>query len=146
MTAQIKTKMDIDGSLINPEKWDDEAARKPANINHVEPEYAKRKKMNSKNIVIVGLLSMAVSSTAFAGPDWEIIDKAEADKISHEHAFTSNDAKKIVVLLDHGPRAISTPYMNEERKSELKQTGSSRNSDSPTGVGLARPDAIGVAK
>lgn len=144
MTVQIKTKIDIGGYFISPEGWDDEAARKLASINRLEPEYAKRKKMNSKNIVIVGLLSMAVSSTAVAGPDWEIIDKAEADKISHEHAFMSNDTKKIVVLLDHGPRAISTPYMNEERKSELKQTGDSRSSDSPTG--LAQPDAIGVAK
>jgi len=146
MTTQIKTKMDIKGYLINPEGWDDEAAHKLANINHFEPEYAKRKKLNSINIVIVGLLTMFLSSTAVAGPDWEIIHMAEEYKLSHERALTSNDMKKNVVLLDHGPRAITTPYMNEERKSELKQPCGSRNSDSPTGVGLAQPGSIGVTK
>lgn len=106
----------------------------------------KTKKMNSKNSVIVALLSMALSSTAVAGPDWEIIHGAEKNKRSHEHAFMSCDTQKNVVLLDHGPRALTTPYINKVRKSELKQTVGSRNSDSPTGVGLALPDASGVAK
>lgn len=75
--------------------------------------------MNSNNIWIVGLLSIAVSSTAFAGPDWEIIHQAEAHKISREHALMN--VKKKSVFLDHGPRAITTPYLEQERKLELEQ-------------------------
>jgi hypothetical protein len=102
--------------------------------------------MNSKNIVIVSWLSIALSLTAVAGPDWEIIHMAEEHKLSNEHAFTSNDTKKNVVLLDHGPRAITTPYMNKERKLELERGVCAKNSDSPTDGGLAQPDAIGVEK
>jgi hypothetical protein len=42
MTTQIKTKIDIKSNLINPDGWNNEAARKLAKINHFKPKYAKR--------------------------------------------------------------------------------------------------------
>jgi hypothetical protein len=40
--------------------------------------------MNAKKISIVGMLAVTFSSVAVAGPDWEIIHRAEARKISHD--------------------------------------------------------------
>ena len=74
--------------------------------------------MNLKNISIVGLLSITICSVAVAGPDWEIIHKAEAGRVSSEHRSINNNMKKTITFLDHGPRAITTPYMNKERKLE----------------------------
>ena len=77
--------------------------------------------MNSKNILIVSLLSITICSVAVAGPDWEIIHKAEADRVSSEHRSANNNMKRTITLLDHGPRAITTPYVNEKRKLELER-------------------------
>ena len=147
MDLQIKTKMDIKDSLIGSEDWDGKAKCKQIKIRCRTSILNKLKeKINSKDLVIVSLLTIAISSTAFAGPDWEIIHMAEEHKLSSEHAEQSNIMQKALVVLDHGSGAITTPYMNKERKLKLKQIGGPQNSDSAVGVELAQPDAIDVAK
>ena len=83
--------------------------------------------MNAKKISIVSMLAVTFSSVAVAGPDWEIIHRAEARKISHDQELMNNGMKKNVTFLEHDPRATSTPYMNAEQKLESAQKRGSRN-------------------
>jgi hypothetical protein len=83
--------------------------------------------MNAKKISIVGMLAVTFSSVAVAGPDWEIIHRAEARKISHDQELMNNGMKRNVTFLEHGPSATSTPYMNAEQKLESAQKRGSRN-------------------
>jgi hypothetical protein len=87
----------------------------------------KEKQMNAKKISIVGMLAVTFSSVAVAGPDWEIIHRAEARKISHDQELMNNGMKRNVTFLEHGPSATSTPYMNAEQKLESAQKRGSRN-------------------
>lgn len=83
--------------------------------------------MNAKKISIVGMLAVTFSSVAVAGPDWEIIHRAEARKIAHNQELMNNGMKRDVTFLEHGPGAITTPRMNAEQKLESAQKRGSRD-------------------
>lgn len=62
-----------------------------------------------KNIVAIATLSLVSAMPAFAGPNWGVIRAAE------HHASQDN---QIILPLDHGPRALSTPWVNKEMRME----------------------------
>jgi hypothetical protein len=69
--------------------------------------------MKKSTAALVIALSVPVSMPAFAGPNWDVIHSAEAKKAAHEHESA------LVLPLDYGPRAITTPWLNHERLGKL---------------------------
>jgi hypothetical protein len=55
---------------------------------------------------LTGILAAAISMPALAGPNWDVIHEAEAHHLARHEG-------EHVVPLDHGPRAITTPYLNK---------------------------------
>ena len=84
--------------------------------------------MKNSLLAIVGALTIAATLPAVAGPDWQVIEQArKAKTIQAEHRREANQASSapragvdcqspLVLPLDHGPRAQSTPYENERRR------------------------------
>ncbi len=70
--------------------------------------------MKKRLITTFGMVLVAVSLPAVAGPNWDVIHDAEANRVLHKHLSGEE-----VLPLDHGPRAISTPWLNKERLAAL---------------------------
>jgi hypothetical protein len=74
---------------------------------------------------LVGALTIVAALPALAGPDWQLIEQARKAKTNQaEHRREANQAASapragedgrspLMLALDHGPRAQSTPYLNE---------------------------------
>ncbi len=71
---------------------------------------------NSKSALLASLLALC-SVPAMAGPNWDIIHRAEANKAARSHE------PALAMPLDHGPRAITTPGQNEARLARLLVQG-----------------------
>ncbi len=71
---------------------------------------------------LVGAVALSAMLPALAGPDWQSIEQARKNKraqIARLEKLTPAEkcaAKRLVLPLDHGPRAQSTPYLNRERR------------------------------
>lgn len=71
---------------------------------------------------LIGILALSATLPALAGPDWQAIEQAR--KNAHVQASKMEKAtpedkcaeKRLVLPLDHGPRAQTTPYLNRQRK------------------------------
>ncbi len=57
-------------------------------------------------VAACGLAAAAIAVDAAAGPNWDAIHDAQTAKF-RQHTRTR------VLPLDHGPRAISTPWLNQ---------------------------------
>ena len=69
--------------------------------------------MKKLTVVLIGILAAAVQMPAQAGPNWDAIHEGEAHHLAQhavEHALP----------LDHGPRAITTPWLNKAREEEQR--------------------------
>jgi hypothetical protein len=82
-------------------------------------------------ITLIGSFALGAALPALAGPDWQLIEKArkakqasamarQGDSVSGSGTSGARGAKcpvqSLVLPLDHGPRAETTPYQNELRK------------------------------
>ena len=88
--------------------------------------------MNRPLITLISALTLGTAWPAFAGPDWQAIEQARKAKQAtqmarHDYATPAKgtEAMKcppdaLVLPLDHGPRAQSTPYLNEKRKARFE--------------------------
>lgn len=87
--------------------------------------------MKKSLISLIGALALGAALPALAGPDWQAIELARkakqmAQAERHGDAYegmapTSAGPVKCppdapVLQLDHGPRAQTTPYLNQRRK------------------------------
>lgn len=71
---------------------------------------------------LIGTIALGSTLSAFAGPDWQAIEQAR--KNAHAQSTTTEKTmpeekcaqKRLILPLDHGPRAQSTPYLNRQRK------------------------------
>lgn len=70
--------------------------------------------MKKSYLVAAALLSVSVALPAVAGPDWQIIHDAE--HYSHQQPI---HVAEVAMPLDHGPRALTTPWMNQEEKQSI---------------------------
>ena len=81
--------------------------------------------MNKTLLGLIGALSLGATLPAFAGPDWQVIEQARKNKraeVAQMEKLTPAEkcaARQLVQPLDHGPRAQSTPYLNEQRKARF---------------------------
>lgn len=86
--------------------------------------------MNKLLLTLVGSLTLGMTLPALAGPDWQAIEQARkaqsasrSDARAEPHGAAGRSAagfrcppRKPALLLDHGPRAQSTPYVNQQRQ------------------------------
>ena len=84
--------------------------------------------MNKLLITLIGSWTLMAALPAVAGPDWQLIEQARKAKLTAASERTSGTvatsgtgaqrlcpAEPLVLGLDHGPRATSTPYLNHQR-------------------------------
>jgi|Transcript_12888 hypothetical protein len=79
-------------------------------------------------IILIGSFTLSAAAPALAGPDWQIIEKARKDKqaavqpAQHASSLPPSGAQgecrvdPLVLQLDHGPRADTSPYINQLRR------------------------------
>lgn len=71
---------------------------------------------------LIGILAVSAALPAFAGPDWQAIEQAcknahvQASKMEKAAPEDKCAEKRLVLPLDHGPRAQTSPYLNQQRK------------------------------
>jgi len=66
-----------------------------------------------KNVLtaVIGALGLGLVVPAAAGPDFQLIEHARKAKLESQERAT----RKPALLLDHGPRAQTTPWLNKQR-------------------------------
>ena len=76
--------------------------------------------MDKLLITLAGALTLGATLPAIAGPDFQAIEQAR--KAAQARAVTEKgcESKRLVLPLDHGPRATSTPYLNQLRKERFE--------------------------
>lgn len=84
--------------------------------------------MNKLIYPLVGALMLGLTLPVLAGPDFQVIEQARKAKQAAQPAGTGETAAAVatdrkdcpppplVLALDHGPRAQTTPYLNRLRK------------------------------
>lgn len=76
--------------------------------------------------ILIGAIGLGVALPALAGPDWQAIEQARKNhrtQVGRKEKLTPDEqcaAKRLVLPLDHGPHAQSTPYLNEQRKASFE--------------------------
>lgn len=73
--------------------------------------------MKKSYLIAAAMLSTFVALPAVAGPDWQVIHDAENYQASHEQQ--ASIAQEEVMPLDHGPRALTTPWMNQQERAYI---------------------------
>lgn len=82
--------------------------------------------MNKLLATLVGAVSFGAMLPALAGPDWQAIEQARKNKrlqVAQAEKLTPEEqcaAKRLVLPLDHGPRAQTTPYLNAKRTASFE--------------------------
>ena len=78
--------------------------------------------MQSLNLLLTLVIGIGLVATASAAPDLAAIDyEREAARERLERTLRAGDIaacceRSLTLLLDHGPRAETTPWLNEERR------------------------------
>ncbi|HCY62236.1 MAG TPA: hypothetical protein DHV59_05280 [Oxalobacteraceae bacterium] len=82
-------------------------------------------------ITLTDALTISAAFPAIAGPDWQLIEqarKAKAAKMQRETTPSpqptvadNGTPKRVVLPLDHGPRAQTTPWLNRQRLLRAEQ-------------------------
>jgi hypothetical protein len=81
--------------------------------------------MNKLILTLMGGLAFSAALPALAGPDWELIEHGRALKQAAAHHADDTQSttqtsihrspSRLVLPLDHGPRAQTTPQANQVR-------------------------------
>ncbi|WP_454905144.1 hypothetical protein [Variovorax gossypii] len=86
--------------------------------------------MKKSFLILISALTLGVASPALAGPDFQAIEKArKAQQVAASERRADTLAGKgspncppppLVLPLDHGPRALTTPGENRWRKARYE--------------------------
>jgi hypothetical protein len=86
--------------------------------------------MKKSFLILVGALTLGAALPAMAGPDFQVIEKArKAQQVAASERRADTLAGKgspncppppLVLPLDHGPRALTTPGENRWRKARYE--------------------------
>ena len=96
--------------------------------------------MKKSLITLIGALALGATLPAFAGPDWQAIEQARKSQqvqLAQAEKLTPREKcaeMRLVQPLDHGPRAQSTPYLNEQRKQRFEADMRACNEAAAKGV------------
>jgi hypothetical protein len=75
--------------------------------------------------IVAGTVALGALAPVFAGPDWQAIEQARKNhrtQVAQMEKLTPDEkcaTQHLALPLDHGPRAASTPYLNEQRKANF---------------------------
>jgi hypothetical protein len=74
--------------------------------------------MNQRLIPLIGALAIGAALPALAGPDWQVIEQARKAKQATQDLRQGGRCTpdELVLALDHGPRAQTTPHQNRQRE------------------------------
>ncbi|OIQ76554.1 hypothetical protein GALL_417630 [mine drainage metagenome] len=79
--------------------------------------------MNKLLTTLAGVLTLGITLPATAGPDFQTMYQIEqTQKARQAEAATEKacESGRLVLPLDHGPHATSTPYLNQLRKERFE--------------------------
>lgn len=85
--------------------------------------------MNKLIHSLAGALMLSITLPVLAGPDFQLIEQARKARQKAEAGRTEDAAAKaglrcppqpLILPLDHGPRAQTTPYLNRLRKQRFE--------------------------
>ena len=77
-------------------------------------------------ITLISAVTLGTALPVLAGPDWQAIEQARQNKRAQVAPMDKRTpeancaARRLVLPLDHGPRAQSTPYLNGKRKESFE--------------------------
>jgi hypothetical protein len=70
--------------------------------------------MKDMHIAISSMFAMSTFSLhAAAGPDWSVIQDAREMSSRHKIIERQSPEKQAMPIIDHGPRALSTAWLNK---------------------------------
>lgn len=75
--------------------------------------------MRKQTLVISALLNIALASSALAAKDDVLLQITRKNQLAYDAAQSAQPAapaNKLVLPLDHGPRAVVTPWVNQQRR------------------------------
>lgn len=81
--------------------------------------------MKTLALIVAGLVALAAILPVFAGPDWKAIEQARKShcaQVAETEKLTPDEtcaAQRLELPPDHGPRAQTTSYLNEQRKTSF---------------------------
>ncbi len=83
--------------------------------------------MSTRSKTIAALVAAGVVFPAMAGPDFQAIERAREAKQAQRTALQTGAERaamrcdqRLVLPLDHGPRAVTTPHLNAQRKARFE--------------------------
>lgn len=76
--------------------------------------------MNKLLITLAGVLTLGAIMPAIAGPDFQAIEQGRKAAQLRAAAEKGCESRRLVLPVDHGPRATSTPYLNQLRKQRFE--------------------------
>jgi hypothetical protein len=78
--------------------------------------------MKKTSVTLAGILAVSFALPAMAGPNWTVIQEAVKNHQAAKQKQASHKdsiAQQEVLPMDHGPRALSTPWLNQKREQYL---------------------------
>jgi hypothetical protein len=86
--------------------------------------------MKKSLITFIGAATLSAAVPVLAGPDWQVIEHARSAKQAAQEARQENTrvaktqcvSGALMLALDHGPRAQTTPHRNRLREQEQART------------------------
>lgn len=76
--------------------------------------------MNRLLITLAGALTLGATVPAIAGPDFMAIEQGRKTVPVRAATEKRCESRPLVLQVDHGPRATSTPYLNQLRKQRFE--------------------------
>ncbi len=83
--------------------------------------------MRTLFVILIGAVTLGATLPAIAGPDFQSLDQIRKTHLAQEEQMwkASPDqrcaSKQFVSLIDHGPRAQTTPHLNQLRRQRLNE-------------------------
>lgn len=76
--------------------------------------------MNRLLITLAGVLTLGATVPAIAGPDFQAIEQGRKAARLRAETEKGCESRRLVLPVDHGPRATSTPYLNQLRQQRFE--------------------------
>jgi hypothetical protein len=99
--------------------------------------------MKKFSLLCAVLVQFALAASAIAAQDQALVQETRKNQLAHDAQDSkapteaSVAADKLVLPLDHGPRAVVTPWVNQQRRlraeEEAKNASAVRDAQSPGG-------------
>lgn len=76
--------------------------------------------MNKLLLTLAGVLTLGATMPVIAGPDFQAIEQGRKAAQLRAAKEKGCESRRLVLPVDHGPRATSTPYLNQLREERFE--------------------------